>query len=155
MVGNAHDHLHVMLHQEDRHALGRDPGDQVVDLLRLDGVAAGGRFVEQQHARFQRQRAGNFQPLKRAVGERTRLLLGGASILTDVKPRAGLGLLAVFLLGVTPTMHAFWADEDPQQRMGNQINFLKNLALLGSVLMLTQHHHNGGLLAEHSSGQWA
>jgi uncharacterized membrane protein YphA (DoxX/SURF4 family) len=45
-------------------------------------------------------------------------------------------MIAAFLLGATPAMHPFWTIADPQQRMGEQVNFLKNLALLGSVLML-------------------
>ena len=66
-----------MLHQQDRHALGSNLGDEMIDLLRLDGVAAGGRFIEQQRTGFQRQRAGDLQALQRAVGERARLLFGG------------------------------------------------------------------------------
>jgi len=30
-------------------------------------------------------------------------------------------------------MHDFWRIEDPMQRMGEQINFTKNLALLGGA----------------------
>jgi hypothetical protein len=32
-------------------------------------------------------------------------------------------------------MHDFWRVEDAQQRMGEQINFLKNVALLGGALI--------------------
>lgn len=32
-------------------------------------------------------------------------------------------------------MHAVWKVADPQQRMGEQVNFSKNIALLGSLLM--------------------
>jgi hypothetical protein len=34
-------------------------------------------------------------------------------------------------------MHAFWGVRDAQAKMGEQINFMKNVALLGLVLMLT------------------
>ena len=44
--------------------------------------------------------------------------------------------LVFFLVPVTFMMHAFWKDTDPATRMNNQINFLKNLALLGAVLLL-------------------
>ena len=30
-------------------------------------------------------------------------------------------------------MHAFWNDENPQEKMNNQNNFMKDLALLGGV----------------------
>jgi uncharacterized membrane protein YphA (DoxX/SURF4 family) len=70
------------------------------------------------------------------LGSGSLLLAGGLSVLTGIKPRAGLVLLATFLLGVTPVMHDFWAEEDPQQKANNQVHLLKNTALLGSVLML-------------------
>jgi putative oxidoreductase len=64
------------------------------------------------------------------------LLVGGASILLGVKPKIGATALVGFLTTVSPLMHDFWNDEDPQQRQGNIINFMKNMALLGSALAL-------------------
>jgi uncharacterized membrane protein YphA (DoxX/SURF4 family) len=63
------------------------------------------------------------------------LVLGGLSVLTGVRPKLGTSLISAFLLGVTPKMHDFWNVQDPQQRMGEQINFLKNVALLGGALI--------------------
>ena len=82
-----------MLHQEDGCAGGGDLGDQVVDLLGLDGVAAGGGLVEEEDAGFQRQRAGDLEPLQRAVGERARLLLGGVAEADAVEEGAGASAL--------------------------------------------------------------
>jgi uncharacterized membrane protein YphA (DoxX/SURF4 family) len=64
------------------------------------------------------------------------LLVGGASVLLGVKPRVGAMALLGFLAGVSPLMHDFWRDEDPQARMNNMINFLKNMALAGGALAL-------------------
>lgn len=64
------------------------------------------------------------------------LLAGGLSVVTGILPYWGLAALLVFLVGVTPKMHDFWNVEDPQARMGEQTNFLKNAALAGAVLML-------------------
>lgn len=64
------------------------------------------------------------------------MVLGGASVLLGIKPRAGAALIAGFLAGVSPMMHDFWKHEDPQQRMNEMINFSKNLALLGAALMI-------------------
>ncbi len=75
-------------------------------------------------------------PKAAVLGSGSLLLAGGLSVLSGVKPRAGLVLLATFLLGVTPVMHDFWSDEDAQQKANNQLQLLKNTALLGSVLML-------------------
>ena len=103
VVRDAHDHLHVVLHQQDGGAGGGDLGDQVVDLLGLDGVAAGGGLVEEEDARLQRQRAGDLQPLQRAVGERARLLLGGVAEADAVEEAARLGLGR---LGAAPSSRA-------------------------------------------------
>lgn len=64
------------------------------------------------------------------------LVAGGASVLTGVRPRVGAGLIAGFLAGVSPAMHNFWAVQDPQQRMGELVNFSKNMALLGTASLL-------------------
>lgn len=64
------------------------------------------------------------------------LLLGGGSVLLGLVPRVGLALLAVFLLGVTPMMHAFWKETDAMARTMERVQFLKNTALLGAVAAL-------------------
>ena len=89
VVRDAHDHLHVVLHEQDGDAGGGDLGDQVVDLLGLDGVAAGGRLVEEEDAGLERERAGDLEALQRAVGERARLLLGGVAEADAVEEGAG------------------------------------------------------------------
>lgn len=75
-------------------------------------------------------------PLASVLGTGTLLLLGGISVLLGVYPLVGLAMLALFLVGVTPQMHNFWAIQDPMMRMGERVNFLKNGALLGAVLAL-------------------
>jgi len=64
------------------------------------------------------------------------LIVGAVSILLGIMPRAGLACLILFLAGVTPTMHAFWSVADPQLRQMEMGNFMKNLALMGSALMM-------------------
>lgn len=64
------------------------------------------------------------------------LLVGGLSILLGIYPRVGVIALVLFLVPVTFMMHAFWKIQDPQMKMGEMVNFTKNLALLGAVLML-------------------
>lgn len=63
------------------------------------------------------------------------LLFGGFGILTGFLVPWALLALVVFLVPVTLMMHAFWKDTDPAQRMSDQINFQKNTALLGAVLI--------------------
>jgi putative oxidoreductase len=64
------------------------------------------------------------------------LLTGGASVVTGFRPEIGLGLIVAFLAVVTPKMHDFWAATDPTQRLGDFINFQKNVALAGAGLMM-------------------
>lgn len=67
------------------------------------------------------------------------ITVGGLSILTGRQPKLGAGLLMAFLLGVSPQMHAFWNEDDAQQRMHEMVNFTKNMALVGASLMLAAH----------------
>ncbi len=74
-------------------------------------------------------------PEAAVTGSGAMILVGGLSLLTGVRPKLGASLIGAFLLGVTSQMHDFWNLEDGQQRMGEQTNFLKNVALLGGALM--------------------
>src|SRR5579864_2800349 len=64
------------------------------------------------------------------------LILGGASLLLGVKPKLGAVSILGFLAGVSPIMHDFWRNEDPNERQNNMINFMKNAALAGGALAL-------------------
>lgn len=64
------------------------------------------------------------------------LLLGGLGVILGVYPRLALVLIIVFLVPTSFMMHNFWKDTDPGQKMTNQINFNKNMALLGAALMM-------------------
>lgn len=64
------------------------------------------------------------------------LLLGGLSIVFGIYPWVGIVLLAAFLVPVSLIMHNFWKLDDPGLRMADKINFTKNMALLGAVLMV-------------------
>ena len=63
-------------------------------------------------------------------------LAGGISVLLGWRARAGAWLLVAFLVAVTPTMHAFWAVADPMMRMNQLVSFMKNLGMLGGLLLI-------------------
>jgi putative oxidoreductase len=65
-------------------------------------------------------------------------LAGGLSIALGFHAKAGAWLLVLFLVPVTFTMHAFWNERDPMTVQLQQVNFLKNLALLGGALLIAQ-----------------
>jgi len=69
------------------------------------------------------------------AGSGALLVIGGLSLLLGYQPVIGVAAVALFMLGVSPMMHNFWAVNDPMQRMHEMINFTKNMALLGSALM--------------------
>ncbi len=64
------------------------------------------------------------------------LIVSGLSIMLGAWPQIGALMIAVFLLGVTPVMHNYWAVTDANQRLNDFINFQKNMGLLGAALML-------------------
>jgi uncharacterized membrane protein YphA (DoxX/SURF4 family) len=63
------------------------------------------------------------------------ILLGGLSLVTGARPKVGASLITAFLLGVSPQMHAFWKESDPQSRMQEMVNFTKNIALVGGAML--------------------
>ena len=63
------------------------------------------------------------------------MILGGLSLLTGYKPKLGSAFITAFLAGVTPSMHRFWSEDNPQQRQMEMINFMKNVALLGGAML--------------------
>lgn len=63
-------------------------------------------------------------------------LIGGISVLVGFQARWGAVALLLFLVPVSLIMHNFWAIEDPGQRMGQMINFMKNVSIAGGVLFV-------------------
>ncbi len=64
------------------------------------------------------------------------LIIGGLGILTGLYISLSLLALALFLVLVSFMMHPYWRETDPQAKMADRVNFMKNMALLGSVLIL-------------------
>jgi uncharacterized membrane protein YphA (DoxX/SURF4 family) len=64
------------------------------------------------------------------------IMLGGVSILLGVRPHIGIALVSTFLVPVTLLMHQYWKHTDPMMRINDQVNFMKNVAILGASLML-------------------
>ena len=63
--------------------------------------------------------------------------LGALSILLGYHAKIGAWLIVVFLLGVTP-MHKFWGISDPLMQQMQMVMFMKNLAMAGGALVITQ-----------------
>ena len=62
-------------------------------------------------------------------------VLGGVALATGRCRRIGALALAASLVPTTVAGHAFWEEDDPAQRANQQIHFMKNLGLLGGLLL--------------------
>jgi putative oxidoreductase len=65
-------------------------------------------------------------------------LLGGLAILTGFQTRIAAWLLILYLVPVTLFFHNFWAMQGMEQQ-DNMIHFLKNLAIMGGLLILSAY----------------
>jgi putative oxidoreductase len=65
-------------------------------------------------------------------------VLGGLSILTGFATRLGALALFLFLIPTTLMFHDFWAMSGAE-RTGQMVNFMKNLAVMGGLLVLVAH----------------
>jgi putative oxidoreductase len=60
-------------------------------------------------------------------------LAAGAALALGVKPRLSAAVLAASL-PTTIAGHAFWTIDDPSERQGQRLQFMKNMAVLGGLL---------------------
>ena len=65
-------------------------------------------------------------------------LAGGVSVLVGFRTKLGASLIALFLIPVTLMMHKFWTVTDAGMAQVQMIMFMKNLAILGGALIISQ-----------------
>ena len=99
VVGNLHDHRHVVLDQQDRRAGGvLDVVEQRVERQRFPRIEAGRRLVEAQQFRPGAHGARDLQPALRAIGQVAGRVVGAVDQLRLFQPelrqldRLGCGL---------------------------------------------------------------
>jgi putative oxidoreductase len=63
-------------------------------------------------------------------------IAGGVMIILGIWADLGALLIAAFLLVITPMMHAFWREREPQMRQTQMVMFMKNVSMLGGALVL-------------------
>jgi putative oxidoreductase len=61
---------------------------------------------------------------------------GSLSIVLGYRPRIGAILLLVFLVLATCYFHDFWRIADPKEKQDQMIQFLKNLAIMGAMVLI-------------------
>jgi uncharacterized membrane protein YphA (DoxX/SURF4 family) len=64
------------------------------------------------------------------------MVVAGASLGLGFLPRVSATVLAGSLVPTTVAGHAFWREDDPAARSRQQIQFLKNSAILGGLMMV-------------------
>ncbi len=64
------------------------------------------------------------------------VLLGCASILFGYYSRVGALLLLIFLAAASYYFHNFWTLREGPEKMQQQIHFMKNVALMGAMLLI-------------------
>ena len=65
-------------------------------------------------------------------------LAGGLSILLGYRAKIGAWLIVLFLVPVTLMMHKFWTVTDPMMAQIQMVMFIKNVAMIGGALLITQ-----------------
>lgn len=75
-------------------------------------------------------------PALAVAGSGLLMLLGGLGVILGAYVNISLLLIAIFLFFVTPKMHQFWKETDPNMKMVEMQQFLKNMALFGATLVL-------------------
>ena len=63
------------------------------------------------------------------------MLVGGLTLATGRLPRLSALALAATLVPTTYVGHPFWSEKDPAAKQGQQMHFLKNLSMLGGLLL--------------------
>ena len=63
------------------------------------------------------------------------MVAGGALLATGHFPRLAATVLAGTLVPSTALDHAFWAQSDPERKRQDLLHFVKNLSVLGGVLL--------------------
>lgn len=62
-------------------------------------------------------------------------LIAGVLLTVGIQPRASALALAASLVPTTYAGHRFWEIDDPQERAQQRVQFLKNLAMFGGLLL--------------------
>lgn len=64
------------------------------------------------------------------------LIVGGLGFILNMYLQESVLVLLVFMVPTTFIMHSFWKISDPMHRMNDRVGFLKNMAIIGALLMM-------------------
>lgn len=81
------------------------------------------------------RKAGLSEPEKLVQANAATQLVGGFTLATGRLPRLSALALAGSLVPTTVVGHPFWSETDPEARKQQQVHFIKNLSMLGGLLL--------------------
>ena len=81
--------------------------------------------------------AGLSEPEKLVQVNAATMLAGGLLLATGRLPRLSALALLVSMVPTTWVDHPFWSETDPQTKQTQQRHFLKNLSMMGGLLLAT------------------
>jgi putative oxidoreductase len=79
-------------------------------------------------------------------------VLGGLAILAGFKAKLTAWIVFLYLIPTTLVFHNFWTMQG-MMRMDNQVHFMKNLAIMGGLLLLASNGAGRYSLGSQASGQ--
>jgi putative oxidoreductase len=77
------------------------------------------------------------------------MVLAGLAFALGVFPEWAALLLAGSLVPTTLAGHPFWKETDPQKRASQRVHFLKNVAMIGGLLLAAAEEHSARQDAAH------
>jgi putative oxidoreductase len=89
------------------------------------------------------------------LGARAIELVAGFGLAFGIYPRVAAVALLVFLVPATFTAHSFWQVAGTASFTPQQLNFLKNTAMVGGLLVIAATQSQPTLLPPHSAVKWA
>lgn len=81
------------------------------------------------------RKAGLSEPEKLVQANAAAQLVGGFTLATGRLPRLSALALAGTLVPTTVVGHPFWSESDPEAKKQQQVHFIKNLSMLGGLLL--------------------
>jgi putative oxidoreductase len=64
------------------------------------------------------------------------MVIGGTALAAGIFPKLAATVLIGSLIPTTFVGHAFWQEDEPAGRVGQQIQFFKNASMLGGLLLV-------------------
>ncbi len=107
--------------------------------ISLAGIFIGGgsqAFLEPGHRVSKVAEAGLPEPELMVVLNGAVMTIGGTLLALDIAPRLTAAALIGSLVPTTLVGHAFWKEENEAGRKAQQTQFLKNLGLIGGLLLV-------------------